>query len=186
MSNKSYVVLHYIDWFSYQGNSRVSKKLKFSYISGTYNVSSLDCEQMGIPGLTRYVDTLPVWESFDLYDTKLVIDGCGLYYYIYANSARLNTKYGGQYDQFRSEVKGFFAKLQMSKVIPYVVIDGIMNRDEKKFKTHVKRKTDIINRMRNMWTRNSYTYEMVLPRLVQLVFVQVLREIKIPYAIADL
>ena len=139
---------------------------------------------MGIPGLTRYVDTLPVWESFDLYDTKLVIDGCGLYYYIYANSGRLNTKYGGQYDQFQRKVKGFFAKLQMSKVVPYVVIDGIMNRDEKKFKTHITRKKKIIKDMKNMWTRESY--EMVLPRLVQLVFVQVLREMKIRYAIADL
>ena len=146
---------------------------------------------MGIPGLTAYVDTLPfgegkVWESYDLHDTKLIIDGCGLYYYIYANSGRLNTKYGGQYDQFQSEVKDFFRKLRSNSVVPYVVIDGIMNRDEKKFKTHIKRKTEIINRMKNMWTRKSYTYEMVLPRLVQLVFVQVLCEIKVPYAVADL
>lgn len=143
---------------------------------------------MGVRGLTRYVtdETLPVWESCDLYDTKLVIDGCGLYYYIYVNSGRLNTKYGGQYNQFRREVKGFFEKLRMNKVVPYVVIDGIMNRDEKKFKTHIERKTDIIKRMENMWASNSRTYEMVLPRLVPLVFVQVLREMKIRYAIADL
>ena len=146
---------------------------------------------MGISGLTTYVDKLrfrerKVWEFYDLHDTNLIIDGRGLCYYIYANSRRLNTKYGGQYDQFQKKVKRFFRKLQSNNVVPYVVIDGIMNRDKKKFKTHVKRKKRRIKQVQNMWTQKSCDYVLVLPRLVQLVFVQVLCEIKVLYAVADL
>jgi hypothetical protein len=146
---------------------------------------------MGIRGLTAYVDTLPfgegkVWESYNLRDTNLVIDGCGLYYHI-CNG--LNIKFGGQYDQLQNKIKEFFSKLQLNNVVPYVVFDGIMARDEKKFATFMKRKTDRIKKMNNLWswTLRQPGYEiMVLPRLTQSAIVQVLQEIKVPYAVADL
>ena len=146
---------------------------------------------MGIRGLTAYVDTLPfgegkVWESYNLRETNLVIDGCGLYYHIYNG---LNIKFGGQYDQLQNKIKEFFSKLQLNNVVPYVVFDGIMARDEKKFATFMKRKTDRIKSMNNLWssTLRQPGYEiMVLPRLTQSAIVQVLQEIKVPYAVADL
>ena len=146
---------------------------------------------MGIHGLTTYVDTLPfgegqVWETFDLQNTNLVIDGHGLYYYIYA-SCGLNIKFGGEYNQLQKKIKEFFGKLRSNNVVPYVVLDGIMARDEKKFRTHIKRKTECIKRMTNLWSSKKHNgLGMVLPRLVQLTVVQVLQEINVPYAVADL
>ncbi|CAB4045793.1 Hypothetical predicted protein [Paramuricea clavata] len=143
---------------------------------------------MGIRGLTAYVGTLPfgegkVWESYNLHNTNLVIDGCGLYYHI-CNG--LNSKFGGQYDQLQNKIKEFFSKLQLNNVVPYVVLDGIMARDEKKFATFMKRKTERIEKMNNLWTLREPGDEMVLPRLTQSTIVQVLQEIKVPYAVADL
>ena len=149
---------------------------------------------MGIQGLTQYVEKLPhgkgkVWDDFDLHGTKVVIDGNGLYHYIYSDINHLNTKYGGQYGEFQEKVKEFFTNLRSSNVEPYVVIDGIMSRDEKKLKTHIERKTESIKRMDEMWRlnrRNDETDERVFPLLAQLAFVQVLCDIEVPYAVADL
>ena len=147
---------------------------------------------MGVRGLTRYVSTLPfgegnVWESFDLQDTNLVIDGHGLYYYIYDyfnQGNQLNIMYGGEYDELQEKIKEFFAKLRSNNVVPYVVLDGIMTRDRKKLRTHIERNTQRIERMKNLWSSNGH--DMVLPRLTQLAVVQVLQEIEVPYAVADL
>ena len=141
---------------------------------------------MGIRGLTTYVNTLEnqgqVWESYNLRDTNLVIDGGGLYYHI-CNG--LNVKFGGQYDEFKNKLKEFFSKLQLNNVVPYVVFDGIKARDQKKFDTHKERKTERIEKMNNLWTSEKSGY-VVLPRLTQLAIVEVLQEIKVQYAVADL
>ena len=135
------------------------------------------------------MDTLPfgdgeVWEPFELHDTIVVIDGCGLYYHIYTSN-QLNFKYGGQYHLLEIKLKEFFIKLRSSNVVPYVVFDGIMARDEKKFVTCIKRKKECIKRVKNLWTSKKHHFEIVLPRLVEMTVVQVLREIKVPYALAD-
>ena len=146
---------------------------------------------MGIHGLTSYVDTLPfgegkVWESYDLQDTKVVIDGCGLYYHIYTSN-RINFKYGGQYDQLQKKLKEFFTKLWSHNVVPYVIFDGIMTGDEKKFATFVKRKKECIRRVKNLWaSKNCDHSDIVPPRLLEMSVVQVLQELKVPYVVADL
>ena len=143
---------------------------------------------MGILGLT-YVKNLPcgegkVWELFDLQDTKfLVIDGSGLCYYIH-KLHNLNIKFGGEYSQLQERIKEFLNKLRSNNVVPYVVFDGIMTRDQKKLRTDIKRKTERIERMKNLWS--SKGHGMVLPRLAQLAVVQVLQEIDVLYAVADL
>ncbi|XP_028395554.1 protein asteroid homolog 1-like isoform X2 [Dendronephthya gigantea] len=144
---------------------------------------------MGVRGLTSYVNSLPcgkhaVWKFYKLQDTNLIIDGCGLYYYIYASND-LNMKYGGQYEQLQDKVREFVAKLRSNNVLPYVVIDGIMAKDEKKFDTYLKRKQDCVKRMKAMWSSRSSTSDMVIPRLAQIAFVQVLEELGVKYAVAD-
>ena len=145
---------------------------------------------MGIRGLTTYVDKLPfgegkVWESYNLRDTKLVIDGCGLYYHIHREN-EINVKFGGQYDQLQNKIQEFFSKLRLNNVAPYVVFDGITARNQKKFDTSWKRKTERIKKMNNLWKLRKPRYEVVLPRLTHLAMVEVLQEMKVPYAVADL
>ena len=149
---------------------------------------------MGIRGQTEYVDKLPfgegkVWESYNLRDTKLVIDGCGLYYHIHRRreeKKKINVKFGGQYDQLQNKIQDFFSKLQSNNVAPYVVFDGIMARNQKKFDTFWKRNTERIKKMNNLWKLREPRYEVVLPRLTRLAIVEVLQEMKVPYAVADL
>ena len=150
---------------------------------------------MGIQGLTQYVAKLPhgkgkVWDDFDLRGTKVVIDGNGLCHYIYSDISDLNTKYGGQYGEFQKKVKECFENLRSNNVEPYVVIDGIMSKDEKKLKTHIKRKREIVKQVEKMWKSNykpnDKADKRVFPLLAQLIFVQVLRDIEVPYAVADL
>ncbi|CAB4026257.1 Hypothetical predicted protein [Paramuricea clavata] len=141
---------------------------------------------MGIRGLTTYVKNLlfdegQVWESYNLRDTNLVIDGRGLCYHICDG---LNVKFGGQYDQLQNKLKTFFSELQSNNVVSYVVFDGIMTRDEKKLATHKKRNTERIQKMNNLWTSEKSTH-VVLPRLTQLAVVEVLQEMEVLYAVAD-
>ena len=146
---------------------------------------------MGIQGLTSYVADLPtgeglVWEYYELQDTNLVIDGCGLYYHIYSSNG-LNVKYGGQYKQLEIKVREFILELQKHNVKPFVIFDGIMEKDDKKFATRFKRKIESIRRMKNLWKPGKPNgNEMVLPRLAELSVIHVLQEMKVPYAMADL
>ena len=158
---------------------------------------------MGIRGLTEYVKKLPcgkgkVWEYFNLQGTtdhprNLVIDGCGLYYYIYEYASTeyqenpLNFKYGGEYNELQKKIEEFFAKLRSNNVVPYVVFDGIMARDEKKLDTRIKRNRERIEQMPNLLSSKKHNgRDIVLPRLAQLAVVQVLQKINVPYAVADL
>ena len=143
---------------------------------------------MGVRGLKKFVNRLlrgenGVWESDELRDTNLIIDGCGLYCYIY-NSNHLNMKYGGQYEQLQDKVKEFVSKLQSNNVVPYVVIDGIV--DKKKFATFLKRRKKEVKRMRALWESGLKPDEMVIPRLIETAFVQVLQKLGVKYAVADL
>ena len=147
---------------------------------------------MGVTGLTKYVeenlpfDNADVWETFDLRDTKVIIDGCGLYFYIYGSVGRLDCKYGGQYNKLQKKLKKFFTKLRSNNVEPYVVFDGIMAKDEKKFDTLKEREKNRIKQMKKLWTSaDPHQWKMVLPQLVEITVVQVLQEIEVPYARAD-
>ncbi|XP_028395374.1 protein asteroid homolog 1-like [Dendronephthya gigantea] len=145
---------------------------------------------MGIQDLPKYVDTLPcgkhgVWEFDKLRDTNLIVDGRGLCYYIHSSN-RLDMKYGGQYQQLQDKVREFVAKLRSNNVVPYVVFDGIMTKDEKKFDTKLKRKQKCLKRMKAMWSSRSSTNDVVIPCLAQIAFVQVLQELDVKYAVADL
>ncbi|XP_028395372.1 protein asteroid homolog 1-like [Dendronephthya gigantea] len=144
---------------------------------------------MGVQDLPKYVDTLPcgkhgVWEFDELRDTNLIVDGRGLCYYIHSSN-RLDMKYGGQYQQLQDKVREFVAKLQSNNVVPYVVFDGIMTKDEKKFHTKLKRKQKCVKRMKAMWSSRSSTNDVVIPCLAQIAFVQVLQELDVKYAVAD-
>ena len=144
---------------------------------------------MGVRGLKTYVDSLPVgegkvWEWFDLRDTKVVIDGCGLYYHLYISNGT-NFIYGGQYDDVKKELQKFITKLKSNNVKPYVVFDGILKRDDIKFDTYKERKIVCVSKVESLCNGRKLRDGMVLPLLAQLTVVQVLREMKVPYAIAD-
>lgn len=148
---------------------------------------------MGVRGLTSYVDSLPtgkheVWEPYRLCNTRLIIDGNGLFHYVYA-TYQLDCKYGGQYSELEEKVKMVFTKLMSHGVEPYVVFDGIMDGTDKKLQTKIRRKVVRIRRAHDLWKSKSEDYNrtsMVIPRLTRLACMNVLQDLGVRYAVADL
>lgn len=68
-------------------------------------------------------DNFKFIKEFLLYDTKVVIDGNNLYYFIFYNNY-VDFFYGGDYDQYARKIKEFFSFLSFCNIQSYVVFDG--------------------------------------------------------------
>lgn len=76
---------------------------------------------MGIPKLTSFMDRhFTRWQSREL-KGRLVIDGYNIMHHLW----RCDWTHGGQLDEFKDGVKGFYERLQEGGVKPIVVLDGI-------------------------------------------------------------
>ena len=94
---------------------------------------------MGIPGLTTFVDENPhLLTDHKLHDTRLVVDGNNLYYFLYYYFY-VNHQYGGDYDHFHQAVRYYFKTLQACNVTPFVVFDGGYDADDRKLQTTLRR-----------------------------------------------
>lgn len=78
---------------------------------------------MGVRGLTTYVEgNRNFLQHVKLRDSRLVIDGCSLYYSLYYNG--LDQPHGGDYDAFALLLSQFLSALKACNIQPYVVLDG--------------------------------------------------------------
>ena len=139
---------------------------------------------MGIPGLTGYVNSIgTLWTTIDLQNTKLVIDGSSLCYYLYVNNA-LDCRCGGQYDEFYNTVLSFFDALISNGVESFVIFDGANDPSDKKLDT-LKART--VERIRTSDALAKYADDrlFLLPLLSKLVFLQALRNRGIKFAFCD-
>ena len=139
---------------------------------------------MGIPGLTSFVhDTGNLWTTIDLHDTKLLIDGKALLFYLYENSD-LDCRCGGQYNEFYRTVVAFFVALKSRRVDCYVVFDGTIDPSGKKLKTIKKRVKESL-KTANKLSMSADNRLFLIPLLSAHVFKQALRDESIPFAICD-
>ncbi len=143
---------------------------------------------MGIRGLTKYVDKIKnVWTPIELQDTKLVIDGSSLYYYLY-QSNKFDCRCGGQYEEFYNAVLLFFEALHSKGVDSFVVLDGAQDTSGKKLDTHKARAENRIKASIELANSPEST-RFMLPLLSKLVFIQALRKLRerriIKYAVCD-
>ena len=138
---------------------------------------------MGIPRLTSFVNsTENLWTTIDLHDTKLVIDGMALYFYLYGKSG-LYCRCGGQYDEFYQAVIAFFLALKSKHVDCFVVFDGTIDPSGKKLKT-IKSRVEQSIAAANELSR--YDVDLfVIPLLSAQVFKQALRDNSIPFVVCD-
>ncbi|XP_054914781.1 protein asteroid homolog 1 [Poeciliopsis prolifica] len=132
---------------------------------------------MGVQGLTTYVESNRNFlHDVKFRDSRLVIDGCSLYYRLYFNYG-FDQQHGGDYDAFACFLNQFLSALETCNIEPYVVLDGGMDPSDKKFATLRQRlqskikEADSISHGRN---------GSVLPILVSKVFIQVLNQRGIP------
>ncbi|XP_037331003.2 protein asteroid homolog 1 [Pungitius pungitius] len=132
---------------------------------------------MGVHGLTTFVeDKRNLLQDVKFRNSRLVIDGCSLYFRLYFNQ-RLDQQHGGDYDAFAGLLTQFFSALAACSIEPYVVLDGGIDPSDKKFPTLRQRlqskikEADSLSRGRN---------GSVLPILTRDVFIQVLMQRGVP------
>ena len=138
---------------------------------------------MGISGLNSYVTNSKLWEEKELQDTKLVIDGSRLCYYLY-ESHGFDFRCGGQYGEFYHAVGSFFTALSSKGVECFVIFDGADDPSEKKLKTLQKRAIQNIRRA-NALAKSADDRQFLLPLLTTDVFRQALRDGRIQFAVCD-
>ena len=141
---------------------------------------------MGILGLTSFVNSKPeLWEDGEkeLQDTKLVIDGSRLCYYLY-ESHGFDFRCGGQYGEFYHAVGSFFTALSSKRVECFVIFDGADDPSDKKLKTLQKRAIHNIQSA-NALAKSADDCQFLLPLLTIDVFRQALRDGGIQFAVCD-
>lgn len=95
---------------------------------------------MGIRGLKSFITNRnhEFMESKSFRDTKFIIDGNSLMYFL-ANERKIYPQYGGNYNAYKSNIDAFFNKLTDCKIKSIVVLDGCKVTDNSKLKTLIKR-----------------------------------------------
>ncbi|XP_023267975.1 protein asteroid homolog 1-like [Seriola lalandi dorsalis] len=132
---------------------------------------------MGVQGLTTYVEgNRQFLQDVKFRDSRLVIDGCSLYFRLYFNHG-LDQQHGGDYDAFARLLTQFLSALAACNIQPYVVLDGGMDPSDKKFATLRQRLQSKIREADNISHGRSGS---ILPILTRDVFIQVLSQRRIP------
>ena len=142
----------------------------------------LSVVEMGIRGLTTFVDTHPeLLTDFRLHDTKIIVDGNNLYHFLYYYF-QVPCEYGGDYNQFAKSCETFFAALHSCGVVPYVVFDGAYASDGNKFQTSLARARERVH-MTNIVAHGRRAK--ILPILTHSCFIHVLRRLGVEYVTCD-
>ncbi|KAK2830279.1 hypothetical protein Q5P01_018210 [Channa striata] len=132
---------------------------------------------MGVQGLTTYVEgNRHFLQDVRFRDSRLVIDGCSLYFRLYFNHG-LDQQHGGDYDAFLCLLDQFLSALAACNIQPYVVLDGGMDPSDKKFPTLRQRLQSKIKEADSISHGRSGS---VLPILTRNVFIQVLFQRGVP------
>ena len=137
---------------------------------------------MGIRGLESFVKSIKnLWTKVELRDTKLVIDGSCLCFYLYNG---LNCRSGGQYDEFYQAVNSFFDALSSSRVECFVVFDGTIDPSGKKLDT-IKMRMVKNGKTAVDLSKSAHSRLFILPLFAMLVFQQALRDRGVKFANCD-
>uniref|UniRef100_A0A8C4HKE4 Protein asteroid homolog 1 n=1 Tax=Dicentrarchus labrax TaxID=13489 RepID=A0A8C4HKE4_DICLA len=132
---------------------------------------------MGVHGLTTYVEgNRHLLQDVKFRDSRLVIDGCSLYYRLYFNNG-LDQQHGGDYGTFTRLLTQFLSALAACNIQPYVVLDGGIDPSDKKFSTLRQRQQSKIREADSLSHGRNGS---VLPLLTRNVFIQVLIQRGVP------
>ncbi|XP_033104717.1 protein asteroid homolog 1-like isoform X2 [Anneissia japonica] len=137
---------------------------------------------MGVKGLTKFIDEHRFLSArVEISDTKLVIDGYSLLYHLYI-TAELDMKHGGENLIFYGICQTFITNLRQCGIEPFILIDGGIDTDEKKFRTLKDRHKD---RIRQAISLAGGGCGIILPLLAVDVFRQVLMDHQVNFAQCD-
>ncbi|XP_024152354.1 protein asteroid homolog 1 [Oryzias melastigma] len=132
---------------------------------------------MGVQGLTTFVEgNSNFLQNLNFKNSRLVIDGCSLYFYLYFNHG-LDQQHGGDYDAFACLLIRFLSALAACNIQAFVVLDGGTDPSDKKFATLRERMQGKIRDADHICHGRNGS---VLPLLTRDVFIQVLIQRGIP------
>ncbi|XP_045076476.1 protein asteroid homolog 1-like [Coregonus clupeaformis] len=156
---------------------------------------------MGVHGLTSYVEgNRGLFQDIRFRDSRLVIDGCSLFFRLYLNHG-LDQVHGGDYDAFGTLLSTFISALEACNIQPYVVLDGgvcvclcnricgsridlVSNLRSPINKIHYKKLSTLRQRLqskiREAESLSRGRHGSVLPLLTRHVFIQVLSQRGVP------
>lgn len=139
---------------------------------------------MGVRGLASFLDkSAPhLGSQIKLQNTRLVIDGNNMCYYLYAQWGQFDCRYGGQYKEFYDKVLSFFDALKGKDVESFVVIDGAFDRTNKKLGTRKTGARQGIELSKKIWDGEEGSLP---PLMTKSVFIQALRDRDINFAVSD-
>ena len=138
---------------------------------------------MGVLGLTTFVDDHPaLLTDHRLHNTRVLIDGNNLYYFLYYRYFDINICYGGDYNCYADSVRYYFRALKACNISPYVIFDGGYDVEERKLKTTIKRQH---SRLKNVTALARGQKGQVFPLLANEVFRQVLNEMDVAHMTCD-
>ncbi|XP_076005885.1 single-strand DNA endonuclease ASTE1 [Genypterus blacodes] len=132
---------------------------------------------MGVQGLTTYVEgNKQFLQDVRFRDSRLVIDGCALFFRLYFNHG-LDQQYGGDYGAFSCLLSEFLSALAACNIQPYVVLDGGMDPSDKKISTLRQR---LQSKIKEADSIAHGRHGSVLPLLTREVFTEVLIQRGVP------
>uniref|UniRef100_A0A3P9HWN5 Asteroid domain-containing protein n=1 Tax=Oryzias latipes TaxID=8090 RepID=A0A3P9HWN5_ORYLA len=132
---------------------------------------------MGVKGLTTFVEgNHNFLQNHKFKNSRLVIDGCSLYFYLYFHHG-LDQQHGGDYDAFACLLNQFLSALAACNIQAFVVLDGGMDPSDKKFATLRERMQAKIKDADHICHGRNGS---VLPLLTRDVFIQVLIQRGVP------
>ena len=137
---------------------------------------------MGVQGLTSFVDENPVLlTDLHLHNTRVLVDGNNLCYFLYFNYYDINLRYGGDYDIYAESLRCYFKTLRTCNVEPYIIFDGAYE-NKRKLRTSLSRSRDRLLHA----TRIANGHEgHILPLLSFETFQNVLTELEIKHMRID-
>ncbi|XP_038067643.1 protein asteroid homolog 1-like [Patiria miniata] len=139
---------------------------------------------MGVKGLTSMIEQHPsLFTRHCLHDARLVIDGYALLFYLYLDRPPCdNGHHGGRYQTFSAKCHLFFLNLAKCNISPYLVFDGALEMDNKKFAETKSRSQE---RIRTAVAIPSGSGGIAVSPCSVLVFMKVLDDLGIQYVFCD-
>ncbi|NXN92992.1 ASTE1 protein, partial [Rhinopomastus cyanomelas] len=142
---------------------------------------------MGVRGLAAFVEERgALLADVRVHDTKLVIDGSGLYHSLCAGTADPRCRRGGDYGPMAAAVAEFFGSLRRCRVAPFVVMDGGRGLDDRKLRARRERAAARLRAARSLsrgtCKRGDGSPRSVPPLLARATFVQAVRALSVPLA----
>lgn len=138
---------------------------------------------MGVRGLATYIDkNQNVLQDFDLRDSPLVIDGNNLYYALY-HGLKTGHASNGDYHIFAKAIRKFFQHLRECDIVPYVVLDGAYEPDDRKMKTVRDRLREKLHQASLI--SKGYVSCKIMPVLGHETFLSALKDLSIAHCMSD-